>query len=747
MGTDESEIVEIRSFPSSFKVHHGMCTELRKFVERIAKVFPEIEAARPGCSSGVQALCLLNNAIENAKSLLQYCSESSKLYLAITGLVIVSRCRRLKNMMEQSLSQIATMVPVMLAVKISQIIDDLREATFILDSSDEEAGKVLRELLHQDVSAIDSLECSEIKALQLAASRLCITSSKAIIHEKRSIKKLLDKIGDSGQPKRKVLKYLFYLLKKYGNSVLGDQKDNACAQEEGSYTACSQSFEANSRVGDRKFGAQTNILSRAIIPEEFKCPLSLRLMYDPVVIESGQTFERMWIQKWFEEGNHTCPKTKMKLVRLSLTPNTAMKDLISKWCMKSGITISDPSLQKAAVHSLDSSSTSISSLSSSMNDLRVPLDISNTSLGSLGTGYSSDTSSNQIADCSNLMPLWTNDDFHSYQPSTNVHDIDLSRLTELNWECQCKVIEDYEIRLEQDNQACHSLSSTNFVEPLIRFLRDARDLHDSRAQRIGCQLLLAFVSKTRSGIPYLNEDVFGLLASFLDSAATEETFAILVVLSSYAYFISKIVASGALASILNMLDSQNGQFQKLAIKILHNLSSDVDIQSHIAPSEFLPKLVPFLKDATLAVSCLVILKSMCSTELGRVCVVETSGCLPSVAELLEIGNEEDQEHAVAILLCLCSQRDQYCKLVMNEGVIPSLVNISVKGNDKAKVSALELLRLLRGVKYSVEQQCFGSEVDTSKDASSDRRKEKPSSKTSGLFGWKFPKLSKKSVFS
>lgn len=63
------------------QVHHGMCTQLSKFVERIAKVFPEIEAARPRCSSGVQALCLLNNAIGKAKSLLQYCSESSKLYL------------------------------------------------------------------------------------------------------------------------------------------------------------------------------------------------------------------------------------------------------------------------------------------------------------------------------------------------------------------------------------------------------------------------------------------------------------------------------------------------------------------------------------------------------------------------------------------------------------------------------------------------------------------------------------------
>lgn len=58
-----------------------MCTELGKFVDRIVRIFPEIEAARPRCDSGIKALCSLNNAIVKAKSLLQYCSESSKLYL------------------------------------------------------------------------------------------------------------------------------------------------------------------------------------------------------------------------------------------------------------------------------------------------------------------------------------------------------------------------------------------------------------------------------------------------------------------------------------------------------------------------------------------------------------------------------------------------------------------------------------------------------------------------------------------
>lgn len=68
-----------------------MCTEFLKLVNRISSIFPEIEAARPRCSSGIQTLCLLSRAIDKANSLLQYCSESSKLYLVWTKKVDLMR--------------------------------------------------------------------------------------------------------------------------------------------------------------------------------------------------------------------------------------------------------------------------------------------------------------------------------------------------------------------------------------------------------------------------------------------------------------------------------------------------------------------------------------------------------------------------------------------------------------------------------------------------------------------------------
>uniref|UniRef100_A0A5B6ZAN0 RING-type E3 ubiquitin transferase n=1 Tax=Davidia involucrata TaxID=16924 RepID=A0A5B6ZAN0_DAVIN len=753
MGTDLAEVAEVLPSPHAIKVHRLMCTELLKLVDRISKIFPEIEAARPRCSSGIQALCLLNSAIDKAKSLLQHCSESSKLYLAITGDVMLSRCEKSRNLLEQSLSQIQNMVPVMLAAEISRITVDLRCATFSLDSSEEEAGKVLRAFLQQYASATDAIEKSAIETIQFTALRLRITSQKALLIEKRSIKKLLDKVGDGEPPKKQILVCLLNLLNKYGQLIVRGQTDNACVQHEESFSSansCDQSVEVEAHV---KYGCaetQADMSSRLIPPEEFKCPISSRLMYDPVVIASGQTFERMWIQKWFDEGHDTCPKTKRKLAHFSLTPNISMKDLISKWCMAHGVTIPDPCMQSRVVQLFETSSTSIASLSSSMIDLHLPIDFSNVSLGSLDISYSSDSSRVKITDGSNLTSTQINDDSHKFESYANTREINveiLSKLDALPWDSQCKVVEDFKINLKNDDQARCSLSSENFVEPLTRFLKDAHDLHDIKAQRTGSQLLLALLNKCRSSIPYLHEDAYSLLASFLNSEITEEALAIVEVLSSHRFCGSKIAASGALTSILKIIDTQNREFQGPAIRILYNLSWNVDIRSLLVSSDFIPKLVPFFEDTALARYCITILENLCDIETARVSVAETDGCIASIAKLLEIDSHENQEHALTVLLSLCSQRVQYCQLVMDEGVIPSLVSISINGNDKGKASAMELLRLLRDIEYSDVQECSGSDLDFSKASgleSNHIKVKKSSSKASGFFGMKISIFSKSS---
>jgi hypothetical protein len=95
-----------------------MCTELKKLVDRVLKIFPQIEEARPRSSSGIPALVLLISTLDKAKQLLHYCSDSSKLYLAMTGESIVSKCQKARKSLEKSLVQIQDMVPVMLAAEV-----------------------------------------------------------------------------------------------------------------------------------------------------------------------------------------------------------------------------------------------------------------------------------------------------------------------------------------------------------------------------------------------------------------------------------------------------------------------------------------------------------------------------------------------------------------------------------------------------------------------------------------------------
>ena len=78
------------------------------------------------------------------------------------------------------------------------------------------------------------------------------------------------------------------------------------------------------------------------IPADFCCPLSLELMSDPVILASGQTYERVYIKLWLDEGFTICPKTRQRLAHSNLIPNYTVKALISNWCESHDIKLPDP---------------------------------------------------------------------------------------------------------------------------------------------------------------------------------------------------------------------------------------------------------------------------------------------------------------------------------------------------------------------------------------------------------------------
>ncbi|XP_028778315.1 U-box domain-containing protein 19-like [Neltuma alba] len=75
-------------------------------------------------------------------------------------------------------------------------------------------------------------------------------------------------------------------------------------------------------------------------PQDFRCPISLQLMADPVTLSTGQTYDRASIQKWLKAGNRTCPKTGEKLTNTELVPNTTLRKLIHQFCADNGVSTS-----------------------------------------------------------------------------------------------------------------------------------------------------------------------------------------------------------------------------------------------------------------------------------------------------------------------------------------------------------------------------------------------------------------------
>ena len=73
-------------------------------------------------------------------------------------------------------------------------------------------------------------------------------------------------------------------------------------------------------------------LLRELAPDDFKCPISLELMTDPVtLVGDGMTYERASIERWLAAGNTTSPVTNAELSSMMVAPNQFAKNTIRAW--------------------------------------------------------------------------------------------------------------------------------------------------------------------------------------------------------------------------------------------------------------------------------------------------------------------------------------------------------------------------------------------------------------------------------
>ncbi|XP_020269839.1 U-box domain-containing protein 45-like [Asparagus officinalis] len=718
---DVAEIEESLFAACDAKLHGGMCKQLSIIVCRILEIFPVLEAGRPRSKSGIQALCSLHVALDKAKNLLQHCSECSKLYLAITGESILLKFEKVRCALQDSLKRVEEIVPQAVGRQIMEIARKLEEIVFALDQSEKQVGDDVIVLLQKERKFNSNLnDVNELEIFHQAALKLGITSSRAALTERRALKKLIERARiEEDKRKESIVAFLHHLMRKYSKLFRSDLGDDTDSQGSG---PCSPTFssEANGRVFERQFSRLSSFNFKqnglksgnmSLPPEEFRCPISLQLMYDPVIISSGQTYERVCIEKWFNDGHNTCPKTQQELSHLALTPNYCVKGLIASWCEQNGISIPDGPPESLDLNywrlALSEREASNSRSMTSVNSCQlkevkvVPLEESVTLEEPEGGEMAT------IDDTS-----WKDAEVDQYERYESL----LAVLCDgQNWKKKCKAVEEIRFLLKDDDEARIYMGANGFVDALLQFLASAVNEEDEGAQETGAMALFNLaVNNNRNKAMLLSSGVIPLLETMITNSKTCESSAALYLNLSCLDEAKPIIGSSkAVPFLIHLLHPNSPQSlccKHDALYALFNLSTHPSNIPFLLSADIIDNLNSLLSQCTWPEKVLAVFINLLSDPDAKEKMVSAPGFIGSLALVLDSGEPPEQEQAVSCLLVLCITDDNCSQLVLQEGVIPALVSLTVNGTTRGKEKAQKLLKLFREQRQKEQPQVIQLET-------------------------------------
>ncbi|ONK55632.1 uncharacterized protein A4U43_UnF720 [Asparagus officinalis] len=399
---------------------------------------------------------------------------------------------------------------------------------------------------------------------------------------------------------------------------------------------------------------QFGFINGVPVPSYFRCPLSLEIMQDPVIVASGQTYERSFIQKWLDNGLKTCPKTSQIFAHTILTPNFTVKALIANWYEDNHIkrrdyvqpeSILDPFMSSVSLENFsprssfhgslrrDSISRSSVEESSIMKHDKMIIEKVTTQTYFSGelqscTHSRTESVSSAITDISSKY-----DEKACLLEASSMKDINMASWLSLN---QPKVSQD------NNNSRNHCLVSDAGSDDLCTAFHVTELIEDLKSNSL--ELQIAAASELRSLTKHNNENRV------------------------------LIAKCGAITPLLSLLTSRVKKVQENAVTALLNLSI---------------------------------------SDSNKISIAE-SGAIEPLIHVLESGSTEAQENSAATLFSI-STLEEYKAKIGRSGAIKALVNLLSSGSLQGKKDAATALfnlsifhenkaRIVRAgaVKYLVE---------------------------------------------
>ncbi|XP_024518834.1 U-box domain-containing protein 4 [Selaginella moellendorffii] len=421
------------------------------------------------------------------------------------------------------------------------------------------------------------------------------------------------------------------------------------------------------------------------IPADFRCPLSLELMVDPVIVASGQTYERAYIQRWLEQGNFSCPKTRQPLPHDNLIPNYTVKALITSWCEANNVAEA-AALEKNVGCARNAAS---------------------------GRYYRQTKSLGRASRFHSLLEL---DKRHnsfqdrvtrSGETSQAFEQLITNLVTDLSSPfAGARKYAAAELRLlaKDDIQSRILVVEAGAVRPLIALLDDG----DEQTQEIAVTALLNLSINDNNKAEISRAGAIDPLVRVLkagSSAAVENAAATLFNLSVVDNNKEVIGAAGAISPLVELLASGSPGGKKDAATALFNLSTSHDNKPRMVRAGAIRPLVELASQAATGMvdKAVAILANLSTVPEGRVSIAEEGGII-ALVQVVETGSPRGQENAAAALLHLCINSSKHRAMVLQEGAVPPLHALSLAGTPRGKDKALALLRHFREQRVGKQQE-------------------------------------------
>ncbi|GER47357.1 U-box domain-containing family protein [Striga asiatica] len=149
-----------------------------------------------------------------------------------------------------------------------------------------------------------------------------------------------------------------------------------------------------------------------------------------------------------------------------------------------------------------------------------------------------------------------------------------------------------------------------------------------------------------------------------------------------------VVAGASLPLVaLRRINESNEQCKLDALHTLYNIPSETANIPHLLSARIIDALGAVITEERWRENCIAVLIYFSSSKSARDEITGAPRLIRALTNVLDVGEPMKQEQAAAYLLTL--------DMVLQEGVIPSLVSISVNGTMRGKQKAQKLLMLFR----------------------------------------------------